>query len=195
MAPNSLFPCSANIFYRTVNAPHMMTLPLTEWSPVSGGHVGGTNLDWLGGQADTDDFITDFVTLLLPFFDDTTTFNSYTINTYADAEAPARPQVSRGITGAAGTGGATIPAAQATFNYKTTNFGTFRIVMLDARVSSTFQPLDTLTSPTYDDEIALNAFVLADTTPIAGRDGYQVSLWKRTTYTLNEKLRDSYHLD
>src|SRR4029453_11902389 len=195
MTVHSLFPCSVNIFYRTVNAPHMMTIPLTEWSPISVGHSAGTNLDWTAAQVDTDDTIQDFIDLIKAFFDTTTTFNHYTINTYEDADAPARPQVTKAITTGAGTGTDTIPAAQATFNYKTTAFGTFKIVLLDARVSATFNPLDTLVSPANDDEIAVNAFVMDNTTPFGGRDGFQVSVWKRNTYTLNEKLRASYHLD
>lgn len=195
MAPNSLFPCSAQIFYRTINAPHMMVVPLREWSPISGGHPAGTNLNWNDVQVDTDDMIVDFIALLLPFYHTTTSFSSYVINTYANATAPARPQISVPLTTAAGTGGATIPAAQATFNFKTTGFGAFKIVMLDAQVSSTFQPLEALVSPANDDEIALRDYVCDPDWAFSGRDNLRPALLKRVTYTLNEKLRKSYHLD
>lgn len=194
MTEHSLFPCSAQIFYRTVNAPHMMNVPLREWSPISGGHPAGTNLDWTSTQVDTDTFMQAFADLLKPFYDTTTTFSHYIINTYDDEFSPARPQIQKSFVTAAGTGGDTIPAAQATFNYKTSNFGAFKLVMLDARVSSTFGKLTSLSSPANDDEIALNAFVLDPTSPFQGRDQFQVTAWHSITYTLNEKLRKSYHL-
>jgi hypothetical protein len=183
------------IFYRTANAPHLMTIPLREWSPVSGGHTAGTNLNWNGTQTDTKDMIDGLVDLFKPFFHTSTTFNSYVINTYTDQTAPARPQVTIPLVAAAGTGGATIPAAQATFNFKTTQFNAFKIVMLDAQVSSTFQPLESLVSPANDDEIALRDYIVDDGNSFAGRDNYQPTLLQRVTYTLNEKLRKSYHLD
>lgn len=184
-----------NIRYRTAQAPHLMTIPLREWSPISGGHVAGTNLAWDTTQADTDDMIQGLVDLFLPFWPNTTTFNSYTINTYLSQTSPARPQITKTMTGKVGTGGATIPAAQATFNFKTSNFFPFKIVMLDARVSSTFQPLETLATPADDDEIALRNYVLDDQWSFSGRDNYQPTSLERITYTLNEKLRHSYHLD
>jgi hypothetical protein len=139
--------------------------------------------------------LVDFIALLLPFYHTSTNFTSYVINTYASSTAPARPQISVPLTTAAGTGGATIPAAQATFNFKTTNFGAFKLVMLDAQVSSTFQPLEALVSPADDDEIALRDYVVDPAWAFSGRDGFRPQLLKRVTYTLNEKLRKSYHLD
>jgi hypothetical protein len=192
---NSLFPCSVQIFYRTINAPHMMVVPLREWSPISGGHPAGTNLNWLDVQVDTDDMIVDFIALLLPFFATTCSFSSYVINTYASETAPARPQFSQALTGAVGTGGADIPAAQATYNFKTTNFGAFKLVLLDTQVSSTFQPLEALVSPANDNEIALRDYVIDTGFAFSGRDNFRPQLLKRITYTLNEKLRKSYHLD
>ncbi len=195
MTEFSLFPCSVQIDYRTENAPHIMTIPLRTWSPISGGHPAGTNLNWNDLQTDTDDMIVDLVALFLPFFPATTSFNRYTINTYADELAPARPQFSQALTGAAGTGGATIPAAQATFNFKTTAFGAFKIVLLDALVSSTFQPLETLVSPANDDEIALRDYILDSANAFVGRDNTQPSILERITYTLNVKLRKEYRLN
>jgi carbohydrate-binding DOMON domain-containing protein len=172
-----------------------MTIPLNEWSPISGGHIAGTNLAWDASQADTDDMIQGLIALLKPFWGADTSFSSYVINTYADELSPARPQVAVGLTGFVGTGDAGIPAAQSTFNFKTDIFGTFKLVMLDGKVSSTFQPLDALTSPADDDELALVAYLVNDAWAFAGRDNHQPVLLKRITYTLNEKLRKSYRLD
>jgi hypothetical protein len=195
MAPNSLFPTALRIFYRTPNAPHVMTIPLTVWSPISGGHVAGTCLAWDGSQADVDTMVLGLKDLLKPFWGSTTTFTSYEIDTFATPTSPARPQVALGMTSGAGTGSGGIPAAQATFNFKTTAFGTFKLVMLDAKVSATFQPLDDLVSPADDDEIALRDYLRLDANAFAGRDGNQLAILKRITYTLNEKLRAEYRLN
>lgn len=195
MAPNSLYPCSAVIGYRSAYAPHKMTLPLLAWSPISGGHPAGTNLNWNAAQTDTADLIEDFIDLLKPFFYTTTVFTDWTIYTYATPTAPARPVVSAQISGGAGTGGATIPASQASWMFKTTGFGVFKLVMLDTKVSAAFGPLTALVSPADDDEIAVIDYVKDDAMSFAGRDGDKVSVWHKITYTLNEKLRKSYRLD
>lgn len=195
MAPNSLYPCSAEIFYRTPNAPHSMTIPLLAWSPISVGHPAGTNLNWNGVQTDTFDMLDNFVDTLLPFWGTGTTFSHFEVSTYATPTSPKRPVATSTMTGKVGTGATPIPAAQATFNFKTTDFGTFKIVMLDAKVSSTFQPLEALVSPANDAEIAVRDYLIDPEFAFSGRDGFQPSLLKRITYTLNEQLRASYHLD
>lgn len=195
MTPGSLAPCSLVLKYRTAQAPHDMTIPLNAWQFPSSGHVAGTNLAWDDTQRDTDDLVTDLVVLLKPFWPTTTAFTNYIINTYETPTSPARPQVALSLTGGAGTGGATIPAAQATFNFKTTDFNAFKLVMLDARVSATFQPLENFVVGTNDDEIALRDYIVADTNAFRGRKETQPVQLIRVTYTLNEKLRKSYHLD
>jgi len=195
MAVHSLFPTAVRINYRTPNAPHVQTVPLQVWSPVSGGHIAGTVTAWDDSQKDVDDMINDLVDAELPFWGSGTHFTSYEIDTYADKDAPARPQVAIALTGKTGTGTDGIPAAQATFNFKSTAFGPFKLVMLDGKVSSTFQPLEALVSPANDDEIALVAVLVDDTNGFAARDNAQIQTLKRITYTLNEKLRASYRLN
>ena len=195
MAPNSLFPCAVVIDYVNSFARHKMTIPLKEHSPVSGGHIAGTNLAWDASQVDTDDMMQGLADLLKPFFFTDTTFTNYTIMEYADAESPGVPVVSQPFVTAVGTGGATIPASQATFNFKTTGFHAFKIVMLDARVSATFAPLTALVSPANDDEIALRDYLTDDVNAFSGRDNERPQSLVRVTYTLNEKLRKSYRLD
>jgi len=195
MAENSLFPCSATLDYQTAYSIHKMTLPLNEWSPVSGGHPAGTNTDWTAAQVDTDTWMQGFADLAKVFLDPDSAFLSYTIYTYADADAPPRPQVTKAFTTAVGTGDPPIPASQATWNFKTTGFGTFKLVMLDTKVSAAFGPLTVLGSPADDDEIALIDYILDDNSILRGRDQNRISIWKKNTYTLNEKLRKSYRLD
>lgn len=193
MAPNSLYPCSVLFDYHTAFAPHKMILPLNEWSPISGGHPAGTNTDWTSGQVDTDDMVVGLVDLLLPFYPNTTVFDSYTIFTYASPTDPARPQVTVPIVFGTGSGSAGTPAAQATFNFKTTGFGVFKLVMLDILPGSNFQPVTSFPSPAYDTTIALRDYLISTANAFRGRDNNRISLLKRITYTLNEKLRKEYH--
>jgi len=172
-----------------------MTLPIKQWAGPSTGHDGGTVLNWMDAQADVDDMIQGFVDVLLPFWPNTTTFLSYTVYTYATEDSPARPQVSLPVVTGAGSGGATIPAAQATFNFKTDLFGTFKLVMLDAKVSSDFGPISALVSPANDNEIAVRDYLMADEWGFSGRDNSQIAVLNKITYTLNEKLRAEYRLD
>lgn len=195
MTPGSLFPCSVTINYTNAYARHKMTIPLTEWSPVSGGHVAGTNLAWDETQVDTDTMIQGLVDLLKVFQPTDCTFTDYTISTYASFTDTGVPRVSKTLTTAVGTGGAVIPASQATYNFKTTGYKPFKIVLLDTRVSSDFGPLSALASPANDDEIALRDFIIDDSNAFMGRQNEQPTILTRVTYTLNEKLRKSYRLD
>jgi len=195
MAPGSLFPCSVAINYSNSYGRHKMTIPLNEWSPVSGGHIAGTNLAWDETQVDTDTMINGLVDLLKVFQPTDCTFTDYTISTYASFTDPGVPKVSKPIVTGVGTGGAVIPATQATYNFKTTGFKPFKIVLLDTRVSSDFGPLKSLVSPANDDEIALRDFIIDDANAFMGRQNEQPAVLTQVTYTLNEKLRKSYRLD
>lgn len=195
MTPHTLWPCSVNIDYATGYSLHKMTIPLAEWSPVSSGHPAGTNLAWNGSQVDTDDMVVGFIDLLRPLFPTTTLFRNYTINTYASVNAPARPRISFPIGVPAGTGSSIIPASQATFNFKSEGFFPFKLVLLDTKVSSTFQPLQVLVSPANDVEIAIVNWLMDDVNAFSARDNTKPTTFERITYTLNEKLRKSYRLD
>jgi hypothetical protein len=195
MTEYSLYPCAIQYNYRSQYAPHKMTIPLNAWSPASSGHLAGTNLAWDGTQKDTADLVGEFVTLMKPFFHSSTTFTDYVVYTYADEDAPARPVVSDAITGGAGTGAATIPATQASMMFKTTVYGTFKLVLLDTKVSAAFGPLSPLVSPANDIEIAVVDHLKSTGNPYRGRDNHQIANFVKVTYTLNEKLRKSYRLD
>ena len=172
-----------------------MTLPLTPWSPVSGGHISGTNTDYTDTQVDTDDWIQAFVALIKVKFATTTTFINYTVYTYDEITSPARPKVSQTI-GVVGTnGGAIIPASQATYNFKTAGFFPFKLVFLDTEVSAVFLPKVALVSPADDEEIAIRDYILDDNAIVGGRDNTRVANLVKITYTLNEKLRASYDID
>jgi hypothetical protein len=194
MAEHSLFPTSVALRYHNNFAPHVMTIPLNEWSPISSGHGAGTLKNWNDVQIDVIDFMDDFIDLLLPFFYTDSHFDNYTIYTYEDADAPARPQVDVGLTAKTGTGGTYIPATQANYMFRTGAFGYLKITMLDVVASAQFLPVSSFPSPAYDTTIALAAFVTNNVNAIRGRDQSKPQFLKKITYTLNEKLRRSYRL-
>lgn len=194
MAVHTLYPCSCALRYHSAYAPHVMTIPLTAWSPVSSGHDSGTNLAWDSSQVDTKDMITGLVDLLIPFFDTNTHFDGYTIFTYATITGPALPQSEATFMGKVGTSSATIPASMASYIFRTAGFGSARIILLDTVVTSTFQPKTVLLSPADDDEIALINYWMDDGNAFAGRDGTQVTFWRKITYKLNDALRKEYRL-
>jgi hypothetical protein len=194
MAPHSLFPCSVAIHYHNNFAPHVMTIPLNEWNPVSSGHPAGTNTAWDSTQRDTADMISDLIDILLPFFYSDTHFDNYVIDTYADKDAPGRPQIEVGLTGRTGTGGTYIPATQANFMFRTGGFGYLKLIMLDVVASAQFLPVSTFPSPAYDTTIALYEYICSDVQAFRGRDQTQPAFLKKITYTLNEQLRKAYRL-
>lgn len=195
MAENLLFPTAGLIEYTGIVGTHFMTVPLTEWSPVSSGHPMGTCTAWDSTQKDVSDFFDEYTDLIKVFLDNTASILNATIYTYASPGAPGRPRETVTYTGKVGTGGTVIPAAQQTISFKTSDFGTFRVVILDSVVTSAFQPKKALVSPADDKEIALVNYIKDDANCIQGRDGFQVQTYRGITYTLNEKLRRSYRLD
>lgn len=195
MAENLLYPTSGQIEYTGIQGTHVMTVPMTTWSPVSSGHPMGTCTAWDGSEKDVADFFDEYTDLWKVFLDNTASILSATVFTYASPGAPARPRETVTYTGKVGTGGTVIPAAQQTISFKTSEYGAFRVVLLDSVVTSSFQPKKALISPADDKEIALVNYIKADANCIQGRDGHQVTVYRGITYTLNEKLRKEYRLD
>lgn len=192
MSEHSLFPTAVILDYHTLSAPHKMTIPLNLWSAISEGHPQGTLTNWEDDQVDVGEVMDGLITLLLPFFPDTATFTQYTIYTYTDEFAPARPRAAAALTDQDGLSGAGTPACQATYNFKTTEFGVFKLVMLDVVPGSNFQPVTAFPSPAFDDHIALAAYLTDPVNPFRGRDNAKIDRLIRVTYTLNERLRREY---
>jgi hypothetical protein len=194
MTEYSLYPCSIALRYHNNFAPHVMTIPLNAWSPISSGHDAGTNLAWDGSQVDTLTMVDGLLTKLLPFFYTDTHFDNFTIYTYADPDAPARPVVDIGLTDEVGSGATYIPATQANYMFRTGGFSYLRLTMLDVAASSQFLPVSSFPLPGYATTVALANYIIDDANAFRGRDNTQPQFLKKITYTLNEKLRRSYRL-
>jgi hypothetical protein len=172
-----------------------MTIPIREWSPISAGHDAGTVLAWDNSQKDVVDMVSDLVNALKVFHPTTTEFTSFIVDTYADENAPARPQVEISFGATAGTAGAGVPASQAVFMFRTNGFGYLKINMLDCPVAGNFLPVVAFPTPAYDNALALRDQIIDDANGWSGRDNTQPAFLKKITYSLNDKLRKQYRLD
>lgn len=195
MASNSLSPAFTRINYISQWGPHSMTIPTVPYNPPDVGNATGAFV--LRGAAlptDAADAIVDFVTLLLPFYEPTTTFLDYIIFTQADADATPLPQFSDTL-GLAGTGGSTTwdKAVQFTWTWRTDEFGLFKLVMLDCISNNNFDKITNLTGLSAEE--ALHEYVTADVSFLAGRDGGRPNTFLQIAKTLNEKLRRSYRMN
>jgi hypothetical protein len=195
MAENSLSPAFVRINYISQWGPHSMTIPSVPYTPPTIGAV--TGLFVLRGAAvptDAADAVTDFVNLIKPFFEATTTFLDYIIFTQADPDAAALPRFSDTL-GIAGTGGSTTwdKAVQFTWTWRTDEFGLYKLVFLDCVSNNAFDKITNLTGLAAEE--AVSDYVTADVTWIAGRDGGRPNTFLQIAKTLNEKLRRSYRMN
>lgn len=191
MTVNSLSPAFVQIQYHSAYAPHVMTLPTTNWTADADYGLFET---WAGGTKAADDMIEELILLMVPFFPSTVEFDYWTIFTKADGTAPNIPRVGKasGEPGTAVAPGAT-KATQATWSFKTEGTGLSKIVMLDVNTNNSFEKVT-------PGELAGAALALADkwtadTEGWSGRDNTQPSFFLQIAYTINEKLRREYHMD
>lgn len=192
MTQYSLFPSHVQIRYHNDRAPHVMTIPTTQWleSPNVGG--AGAYSQWDSGTIDALAMITDFVELLGAIFPVETTFDDFTIYNWPTEDGPPQPVTgfTLGISGE--TGGSYVPATQSTWSFRTTGFHPFKLVLLDVEAPSAFTPQRQ--TDFSADQLAVITFLASQDHAFAGRDGNRPAQFIQATYTLNEKLRKAYRL-
>lgn len=192
---NSLSPAFVRINYASQFGLHTMTLPTVPMLP--GPEGGAGNQFQLRGAAlptDVTGAIVDFITVIKQFWPTTTTFIDFVAFVQPDPEGIATPvqSVALNIAGTKSNPG-WHKATQCTFTWRTDEFGLFKLVFLDC---SNFDTFDKQTSSSaYAALAALNAYVTADTTFLAGRDGGRPITFLQQSNTLNEKLRRSYGMN
>lgn len=195
MALNSLYPAAVRINYNSAFGAHSMTLPSV---PVLGGDIGvggyQFTLRGLAAPVNVDDAVNDFVDVLKALMGTDTTFVDYVLFQYATPTSKGVPVSSQPIN-KVGTGGITSwrKAVQQTWTWRTDEFGIFKMVLLDVPSGGSF---DKITSTDGDArQAALNAYVTAPVTWLAGRDGGRPNTFLQASVTLNEKLRRSYRMN
>jgi len=192
MAPNSLSPASIVISYHSAFSAHKMTIPTKEWIPVGFSTPLGGYQAWDSSSCDADTMVDAFIAKLKKLFLPSTSFDEVTIYTQATPTSPNIPRAGKQIAvvgTSAGTGESA--AVSATFNMKTDDNGTVKLVCLDIPIGSNwFAPLfpADFTSDLTDifDQLADN------TNAWAGRDDHRPDIFRTVTFDLNDKLQKMY---
>lgn len=190
MTVYTLFPSYVQVFYHSPWGVHVQTLPTLQWEAGAGS---GSFLTHAAGSIDADVMINAFIDVWLTLFTTEIVFDYYTIFNFADEDALPVPVASAalGQTGSAAPGSLTNKAVQVTISWQCVGGFLLKTVGLDANAPVDFTKL----GPT---ELAaaiptIIAEVTDDTNAWASRAGTKPLFPKQAAYTLNEKLRRSYH--
>lgn len=192
MAPNSLSPAFGVMEYTTAYGTHKQTIPTVAWNAGIGENGYGGYLGWdTTTPNDALDMWTDLATLIAAFHLATTTFNIVTIFTQDDADSRAFPQmiIPLDIDGTnVGTGIA--KAVQQTWNMRSTAFGHFKLVTLDAPIGTNFTKVLAASFGTPDNNLV--GELTDQTKGWSARDNHPIAVAISKTLTLNDKLRREY---
>lgn len=189
MTPNSLVPSYGVIDYVSLWGAHKSTIPTLQWT------LGGTYGEYLAHDdltvVDAETMWTDFVDDLKVFALPTLTFNSVTLYNKPTVDAPSIPVAIIPLA-VVGTSAATTQAkaAQSTWNFRTTLFGKFKLVLLDTPIGSGFEK--TLPAAWGASDLAILGALSDLTKAFCGRDNSAIQSGVSKTYTMNEKLRRAY---
>lgn len=191
--PNSPAPTQILVNYHSEFAPHKMLLNALEWSPTPDVNGAGSLATWDAATVDTDDAVSGLVTLMLPFFGTSVSFDNYVVFTYPTPEADPEPMAG-GTLALDGTGATPswYKAVQKTLTFRTNLFGLARLVFLDVLSGNDFNR-NTVVTPASPLEALVNAFT-SDTAPWSGRDNGRPNTYLGVSQTLNEKLRRAYRM-
>lgn len=192
MAENSLYPSFGVISYVSADGAHKATVPTREWNIGLGTNGFGGYMGWDTTTVnDAQDMWADFIDDVAQFALPTTEFVDVTIYTMATPTSPRIPVTLIPIGTVGGSAATTqAKAAQSTWNFRTTAFGIFKFVLLDAPVGSGFEK--TLPASFGAPDLAVIGHLTDLTKAFSGRDGNPPANCHSKTYTLNEKLRREY---
>lgn len=189
MAEGALSPAFFRLFYHTLYAPHVATIPTLLYAPPSTGVPEGTFETWDGVGVAGDVMIQAYVDALRPFVPVTTIFDEAVIF-QQDTETALPQPVHQIALGDAGTGVAGTPAAQVTNTFRTSTFTIFKVVLLDINPTVLWAPIrDISTSPNTE---ALLAVISDEANGFSGRTFGRPKTFIQASFTLNEKLRRQY---
>lgn len=192
MAENSLSPAFGVVSYRSENGNHKMTIPTLAWLPPISGHIYGSYIAHDGTTTvDAGDMWNDLIDDVAVFGGTDIAFDQVTLYTKASADASSIPVMLIPLT-QVGTSVATTQkkATQSTWNFRTTVFGIFKLVVLDFPVATGFEK--TLGGSFGAPDLLVIGALTDLTKAWAGRDGHPPAACHSKTYTLNEKLRREY---
>lgn len=191
MAVGSLSPFFIQINYRTLYSEHVQTIPLKGWTPGAG--LGDLDLQG-GGTDEAETVISGFIGLQAPFFPVTTNFFAWTIFSQPTPSDPALPvaQAAADVDGS-NVVAANTKAVQATWTVRCDDASLFKIVMLDMNNGNNFEKI-TLSGLSAE-AILFKDFLISDESPFQSRQNGRPLYFRQIAYTLNEKLRQQYHMN
>jgi hypothetical protein len=194
MPVNSLYPAFVVIDYHSPYGSHKMTLPTREWTDEVSAGGSGTFDAWTSAPRDAHDMVNDLANLIKPFFKPACSFDQYTIYTMSSPTAAPQPVAAQSL-GIDGTSAQTAwdKAVQTTFSFRTSDFGTFKLVLLDAPCGNNFDKI--LSFDASPEAVAIFDYLKSDDEAWAGRDGGHINVMTQIAYTLNEKLRREYGMN
>lgn len=190
---NTLFPAHVEINYISAFGPHTQTIPSV---PLAQGVDGIWEFDLRGAavSVDIDDAVTDWINVLVPLTSADTTFTDWIAYTWDEPDGIATP-VAGGALGIVGYRsnftGYNRKATQATFSFRTDEYGRAKIILLDLPLLN----FDKVTNAADATWAALINYVTADVTWMAGRDGGRPDVFTQASFTLNKKLRQAYRMN
>jgi len=189
---STLFPAFFRIFYHSPRASHTMTIPTREWVGSPTGGVAGEFLNWNDVTIPADTMIEAFAALIAAgFWTDEVNLDSYTIYHFEAVENPPIPVFSAGLDIPGELVSASwIYAVETTYDFRTSNFGRFKLVALDGPSGDSFEDNNTwyVSGPGQ----AIADFVVDSDNAFAGRDNGQPLFPQPYSRTINDKLHRKY---
>lgn len=191
--PNSKGPYFVQVNYHSGFAPHSQQIPVKGWQPGTGASVAGDFLNWDDSLQDADDLMSSLADLFCAFYPPSVVLDNYIVFKQVGTDEIYTPVASGVFISKVGTLTVYVwnEAVEMTFNWRSTNFGLFKIVLLDSASEGTFAKVPSL--PASGPIKNLNDELVATSNPFMARDNGRPSAFISRTSTLNEKLRKAYH--
>lgn len=190
---NSKGPYYLQLGYHSGFGPHSAQIPMRAWQAGGMGSVAGDFIAWDDELVDADDLVNSLADLLRPFYPESVTLDNYIIFKQVGTAEIYTPVAAAGLTDKGGTFEDYIwnEAVEETITWRSTNFGIFKITLLDAASGGDFSKLSTL--PSSGILKNLHTALVDTSNPYMARDNGRPSSFISRTFTLNERLRRSYH--
>ncbi len=187
---NSKAPAFVKVNYHSIYGVHVAVIPTLSWNAGTGQGDFATHA---GGITAADAMIQDLCDTLTGILPDDSAYDNYVIYSQPDPDDLPVPVASNALTG---VGIDTTPgwkkATQVTMTFRTTLFGVFKLVILDAATNNDFSKTSSLGSS----GVLFDVFGLISDPALgwAGQDNGRPNNLISQTVTLNEKLRRAYRL-
>ena len=187
MTQYTLYPAFVKVNYHSPFGTHVMTVPLVEWSDTPNVGGAGSVPQWDSGMIDLDDMMGTFIDLVGDIMPDSIMFDDYVVFKYDDPDELPHPVAGKALGIPGLDAGVAVRAASGTFNFRTTAFHPFKLVLLDITPPADFA--DDLPGGFNAGQIALINFLTGNDHGIAGRDGKQPLSCISVTYNINDRLK------